>query len=325
MNDFINATKMNFTEFYARNPFKIKDLGELFSTTAREWYRKDPFRGSAVIAYYAIFSIPGLLVLIVTIAGYFFDKQTVNDNIIAQIATTLGADTAYQIKDMLTKAGASKSTLLGSIIGISTILIGATGVFVELQKAFNLIWAVKVAPQSGIVAILKARLFSFGLIMAIAFLLTISLVVSTVLEAVSNWVSVDSSQFMLFIFKIVNFGISLAVISTLFGLMFKILPDAKIKWRHVWLGSIVTGLLFTIGKTALAYYFGKAEPASVYGAAGSVILLLLWVSYSSMIMFFGAEFTATYASMYSGEVAPSDIAKVDVKAKKDKKNELAKT
>jgi membrane protein len=317
MSDFMNAIKTNFTAWYDRDTFKIKDLSELFSTTASEWYRKDPFRGSAVIAYYAIFSMPGLLVLIVTIAGYFFDKQTVNDNIIAQISTTLGTDTANQINDMLTKASVSKSTLLRSIIGISTILIGATGVFVELQKAFNLIWAVKVEAESGIIAILKARLFSFGLIMAIAFLLTISLVVSTVLEAMSNWIHVDSSQFMLFAFKIINFGISLAVISTLFGLMFKILPDAKIKWKHVWLGSIVTGLLFTIGKTALAYYFGKAEPASVYGAAGSIILMLLWVSYSSMIMFFGAEFTATYARMYSGEVAPSDIAKVDVKAKKE--------
>ncbi len=225
---------------------------------------------------------------------------------------------ANQIKEMLNKASVSKSTLLQSIVGITTILIGATGVFVELQKAFNLIWAVKVVPQSGLVEILKARLFSFGLIMAISFLLTISLVVSTVLEAISNWIKADSSQFMLIVLKIINFGISLAVISTLFGLMFKILPDAKIKWKYVWLGSIVTGLLFTIGKTALAYYFGKAEPASVYGAAGSMILLLLWVSYSSMIMFFGAEFTAAYARMYSGEIAPSDIAKVDVKAQREK-------
>jgi membrane protein len=269
--------------------FKIKDLGKLFHETFNEWYRKDPFRESAVIAYYAIFSIPGLLVLIVTIAGYFFGKQTVNDNIIAQIS--------------------------GTIIGIITILIGATGVFVELQKTFNVIWQVKVAPKTGIVAVLKARLFSFGLILGIAFLLTISLVVSTALEAMSNWIKVDTSNFMIIALKIFNFIMSLAVISTLFGLMFKILPDAKIRWKHVWLGSIVTGLLFTIGKTALAYYFGKANPASVYGAAGSIILMLLWVSYSSMIMFFGAEFTAAYANRYSGTVPPTEIAKVAVDSK----------
>jgi membrane protein len=208
---------------------------------------------------------------------------------------------------------------LGSILGILTILIGSTGVFVELQKSFNIIWAVKVVPKSGIIPILKARLFSFGLIMAIAFLLTISLVVSTALEAMSNWIKVDSSELMIVLFRILNFIVSLAVISTLFGLMFKILPDAKIKWKHVWLGSLVTGFLFTIGKIALAYYFGKTNPASVYGAAGSIILMLLWVTYSSMIMFFGAEFTAAYANLYSKDgVAPSEIAKVDKEAASQK-------
>lgn len=289
----------------------IKDLGKLFSTTFKEWFDKDPFRESAVIAYYAIFSMPGLLFLIISVAGYFFGKETVNQNIISQISSTMGADTAAQISDMLTKANQSQSTILGSIIGIATILVGATGVFVELQKTFNLIWQVKVVPKRGILPILKARLFSFGLILAIAFLLTISLVISTALAAMSNWIKVDTSQFMIVFFNILNFFISLIVISTLFGMMFKILPDAKIKWKHVWLGSILTGLLFTIGKTALAYYFGKAEPASAYGAAGSIILVMLWVSYSSMILFFGAEFTATYAKMYSGTVPPSDIARKD--------------
>ena len=289
----------------------IKDLGKLFSTTFKEWFDKDPFRESAVIAYYAIFSMPGLLFLIISMAGYFFGKEAVNQNIISQISSTMGADTAAQISDMLTKANQSQSTILGSIIGIATILVGATGVFVELQKTFNLIWQVKVVPKRGILPILKARLFSFGLILAIAFLLIISLVISTGLAAMSNWIKVDTSQFMIVFFNILNFFISLVVISTLFGMMFKILPDAKIKWKHVWLGSILTGLLFTIGKTALAYYFGKAEPASAYGAAGSIILVMLWVSYSSMILFFGAEFTATYAKMYSGTVPPSDIARKD--------------
>ena len=291
--------------------FKIKDLGELFHITFKAWNDKDPFRQSAVIAYYAIFSMPGLLVLIITIAGYFFGNETVNQSILAQVSSTLGADTAEQIQDMLTKVGQSKSTITGSIIGISTILVGATGVFVELQKTFNTIWEVKVVTQRGILPILKARLFSFGLILAIAFLLIISLVVSTALAAMNNWIKVDSSEWMIVVFRIFNFVISLVVISTLFGLMFKILPDAKIKWQHVWLGSFVTGSLFTIGKTALSFYFGKAEPASAYGAAGSIILMLLWVSYSSMILFFGAEFTAAYAKMYSGTVPPSEIARID--------------
>lgn len=292
--------------------FKISDLGKIFKITFNEWNKKDPFRQSAIIAYYSIFSIPGLLVLIITITGYFFSKEAVHQNIFDQVSSTMGADTAEQIKEMLTKAGGAKSTIWGSIIGFVILLIGATGVFVELQKTLNEIWQVKVVVKKGILPILKARLFSFGLILAIAFLLLISLVVSAALVAMSNWISIDASGFVVVVFNILNFILSLVVISILFGLMFKILPDAKIKWEHVWLGSLVTGLLFTIGKTALAFYFGKTDPASVYGAAGSIILILLWVSYSSMIMFFGAEFTATYAKMYSGEVLPTKIAKKEI-------------
>ena len=293
-------------------PFKIQDLGELFKKTFKEWNDKDPFRQSAVIAYYAIFSIPGLLVLIIAITGYFFGKDAVNENILAQISSTLGADTAAQIKEILIKASESKSTVWGSIIGGITILVGATGVFVELQVTLNAIWQVKVVPKKGILPILKARLFSFGLILAIAFLLTISLVLSTALAAVGMLIKGGESAFVVMIFNVLNFVFSLVIISFLFALMFKVLPDAKVQWKHVWLGSILTGLLFTIGKTALAFYFSTAEPASVYGAAGSVILILLWVSYSSMILFFGAEFTFIYAKKYTGKVAPSDIAKVAI-------------
>lgn len=296
---------------------KIKDLGKLFKITFSEWIDRDPFRQSAVIAYYAIFAIPGLLVLIITIVGYFFGKEAINQNILEQVSSTMGADTAFQIKEILANVGQSKSTIWGSIIGIVILLLGATGVFVELQKSLNIIWQVKVVPQKGILLILKARLFSFGLILAIAFLLLISLVISTTLAAMSGWIEIDASGIVAIVFNCINFLFSLAVISTLFALMFKILPDAKIKWKHVWLGSLVTGLLFTIGKTALAFYFGTAQPASSYGAAGSIIIILLWVSYSSMILFFGAEFTATYAKMYSGTVLPTEIAKTETSPKPD--------
>ncbi len=288
--------------------FKLKHLGKLFKDSFEAWINIDPFRESAIIAYYAIFSIPGLLLLIVTIMGYFFGNETVNNDLIHEISKSMGASTADQISQILEKANESKATLWGSIVGVIILLIGATGVFVELQKTLNVIWQVKTVAQKGIMPILKARLFSFGLILAIAFLLTISLVISTAIAAMSNWIKVDTSPFMISVFSIINFLLSLAVISFLFALMFKVLPDAEIKWKQVWLGSLITGILFTIGKTALAYYFGKANPASVYGAAGSIILILLWVSYSSIIMFFGAEFTNVYAKTYSGTVAPTKIA-----------------
>jgi membrane protein len=287
---------------------KLRDLGKLFKSTFKSWNDKDPFRQSAVIAYYAIFSVPGLLVLIIAITGYFFGKDAVNENIINQISSTMGADTATSIKEMLLKASTAKSSVIGSIVSIGVLLVGATGVFVELQKSLNDIWNVKPVKQNGLWLIIKARLFSFGLIVAIAFLLLVSLVISTGLTALSDIIKAYTSDFTVVIFNIINFIFSLAVISLLFAMMFKILPDAKIEWKHVWFGSLLTGLLFTIGKTALAFYFGTANPASVYGAAGSVILMLLWVSYSSMIVFFGAEFTAAYARRYTGKVAPMEHA-----------------
>lgn len=290
---------------------KLKNLKQLFKTSFNEWNAKDPFRQSAIIAYYALFSMPGLLVLILTVVGYFYDREAASQNILAQISNTMGADTASQIGEMLNTASESESTVWATIFGIAVLVVGATGVFVELQKSFNEIWKVKVVVAKGIYPIIKARLFSFGLIMAIAFLLLISLVVSSVIAAMSSWIKVDTSEFMVVVFEVVNFILSLVIISVLFALMFKILPDAKIEWKHVWLGALFTGILFTLGKTGLAFYFGKANPASGYGAAGSVILLLLWVSYSSLILFFGAEFTAAYAHMNSGVIAPSGIAVVD--------------
>lgn len=293
----------------------VKKTGKLLKTSFKAWNQKDPFRQSAVIAYYAIFSIPGLLVLVMAIAANFFGEEAVNERILLAVTKMMGADASVQINEILANAGQSKSTLVGSIIGIIVMLAGATGVFVELQKTLNLIWEVKAIPQKSILVLLKSRLFSFGIIMAIAFLLLISMVISTILAAFSSWIQGDASGFMVTLLKTLNFIISLGVISILFGLIYKILPDAKIQWKHVWLGSVAAGILFTIGKTALAFYFGKAQPASVYGAAGSIIIILLWVSYSSMIVFFGAELTAAYAKMYSGTVPPTELARADTHAK----------
>ncbi len=289
----------------------LKEFWSLLKTTAVAWWDKDPFRQSAVIAYYAIFSIPGLLVLITAVAGYFWEPETITANIRTEIASTIGWETARQIEDILLKSRESKSTMFGTIVGISILLIGATGVFVELQKTLNEIWKVELsAKKGGIIAIIKTRLFSFGLILAIAFSLLMSLVLSTLLTAISDWMRVDASPVMIQLFNVVDIVLSVGIISLLFALMFKVLPDAKIKWRHVWLGALLTGVLFSAGKSAMSYYFGTSEPtsATVYGAAGSVILILLWVSYSSLILFFGAEFTAAYTARQNERVAPTEIA-----------------
>ena len=291
---------------------KTRETARLFKAAFVKWNEKDPFRESAVIAYYAIFALPGLLVLVITLGGYLFGSDAVTGQLHGQISAAMGNDTADQVLDMMQKAGGGTHSIWVRMIGIITILVGATGVFVQLQKSFNIIWEVKARPsKSGLWILLKARLFSFGLVLSIAFLLLVSLVITALLAALSRWMVAYWPAYVMSLFQIANFLISLTIISILFALMFKILPDAKIKWRYVWVGAFLTGLLFEVGKFGLGLYFGKAEPGSRYGTAGSVILVLLWVSYSSMIVFYGAEFTKAFADHFHGTVAAGKNAVKD--------------
>lgn len=226
------------------------------------------------------------------------------------ITSSLGEDTAGQIQEIIAQSSETKRSITGAIIGIVTLLVGATGVFAQFQKSLNMIWEVEAdESKSGIWQLIKVRLFSFGLIISIAFLLVISLFVSTLLTTFGDWLSSQFSEALLILVTAVNFLFSLFILSILFALMLKIFPDAKIKWSDVWIGSILTAVLFEIGKFALSLYFGKANPATAYGAAGSIILILLWVSYSSMIVFYGAEFTRAYANVHSGKIEASEIAR----------------
>jgi membrane protein len=292
---------------------KIKEIAQVFKDAFKEWNEKDPFRESAVTAYYAIFSLPGLLVLVSTLAGYAFGRDAVTGHLHSQISGAMGNDTADQVQEMMKRASSSTASIWATIIGIITILFGATGVFVQLQKSLNIIWEVKAQPsKSGIWTFLKARLFSFGLILSIAFLLLVSLVITSILAAMGKWMEAHWPKYIMFLFQTANFLVSLCIISVLFAMMFKLLPDAKIRWRYVWVGALLTGILFEIGQFGLGLYFGKAQPGSGYGAAGSVILILLWVSYSSMIVFYGAEFTKAFADHYHGRVAAGENAVKDI-------------
>jgi len=289
--------------------FKLNKIGFLLKTTFKQWYAREPFRESAIIAYNALFSLPGLLVVVVTLAGYFFGADAVSGRLYNQISEAMGTETADQIQNMIIAASRTRDTWWKTIIAIITILIGATGVFVQIQTLLDKIWEVKAtSKKSGIWIFFKTRLFSFGLILSIAFLLLISLVLSSLLAALSNWAIQRWSESLLLFFSILNFIFSISFITVLFAFMFKILPDAKIKWNVVWIGAFFTALLFVIGKSALGLYFGKANPGSGYGAAGSVVLILLWTSYSSIIVFFGAEFTKVYSDYYYGEIQPTETA-----------------
>lgn len=288
---------------------RFNKLGFLLKSAFQNWYKHDPFRESAVIAYNAIFSLPGLLVVVISLAGYFFGADAVNGHLHVQISQMMGKDTADAVREMVAVAMKSKNSLIASIIGTLTILIGATAVFVQMQLILNEIWEVKATTKkSGFISFLRTRLFSFGLILSIAFLLLISLVLSSFIAALGNWVQRHWSESFVILFHILDILVSLFVITVLFAMMFKILPDAKIRWNVVWVGAFITAILFVIGKFALGLYFGKANPGSGYGAAGSVVLILLWTSYSSMIVFFGAEFTKVYSDQYYGEARPTELA-----------------
>lgn len=308
---------------------KILEFWKLFKIAFKQWIDKDPFRESAIIAYYAIFSLPGLMVVLITLAGYFFGKSEISGYMNEQIASALGDDTAKQIQVITDKAYDEDASVLATIMGIGTILLGATGVFIQFQKSLNNIWGVKPdSSKSGLWQIIKARLFSLGLIVTIAFLLLISLVITTILSALGGWMQANWPDYIMFLFHILNFIFSLAVISLLFAMMFRFLPDAKIKWRTVWTGAVLTAILFVLGKSALGIYFGQAEPGSGYGAAGFIILILLWTSYSSMIVFYGAEFTKAVSDLRYGKVEPSDHAVEhdpceEVMKERDRKRELA--
>ncbi|CAN5356509.1 N/A [soil metagenome] len=288
---------------------KLTTIGSLLKKALVNWFNRDPFRESAIIAYNAIFSLPGLLVVVLTLSGYVFGADAVSGRLHNQIAKAMGSDTADQVQEMILMAHRSKDSVLATILGIVIIIIGATGVFVEFQRSLNSIWQVKgKIAKSGIKAFLTTRLFSFGLIISIAFMLLISLVITSLVAAIGNWMQQHWSESFIVLFHVINFLVSLSIITILFALMFKILPDAKVKWDSVWLGAFLTSLLFILGKFILGLYFGKAQPGSGYGAAGSVILILLWTSYSSLIVFFGAEFTKVYSDHYYGVAGPSENA-----------------
>jgi membrane protein len=307
---------------------KLTAQGTILKKTAIAWYAADPFREAAIISYYAIFSIPALLVIIIAAAGFFFGKEAVSGHISQQISSAMGANAAKQIEAIVANASETKATVLASIIGFVTLILGATGVFAQLQKSLDLIWEVEVKAKKMWLKSLKDRLFSFGLILSIGFLLLVSLILSAGLSAFSEWIKSHLPDFMMFVFRALSFLVSFGVISVLFTLMFKILPDVKIKWKNVWVGAMITTLLFIAGKFALGLYFGKANPGSTYGAAGSIILIMLWVNYSSMIVFFGAEYTKQFSLYFGEKLEPKKDAvllNMDEKEKtiKDKKTALA--
>lgn len=292
----------------AKDNFRWKDLFSLLKTTYKEWNDDDPWRMSATMSYYAIFSLPGLLMIVITVAGWAFGDDAVQGELSEQISEMIGPEAAKNVEAMISNVHETENSTWGAIIGIATIIFGATGFFYQLQKSLNQVWDVEVK-QEGIKRLLLDRVMSFSVILIIGFLLLISLVLTTALSALSDFILQYLPSYLYYFFYVVEFLISYGLITLLFGMIYKILPDVNIQWRTVWVGAAVTAVLFVIGKFAMGIYFGNTDPGSAYGAAGSLILILLWVSYSCLILFFGAEFTQVYARRYGYRIKPAEYAR----------------
>jgi membrane protein len=284
-----------------KHPNILQALWVLLKTTADEWSRDGAPRLGAALAYYATFSLAPLLIIAVAISGLIFGREAATGQIMSQIQGLVGADTATAIQAMIENSDHPAANVVASIIGLIVLLFGASGVFAELQQSLNVIWDVEPKPKRGISAAVKDKFFSFTMVLGTGFLLLVSLVISAGLSAISNLVTGWMPGWEV-IAQIINVLISFGVITLLFALIFKYVPDAKVAWKDVLLGGAVTALLFTVGKALIGFYIGYSSLSSTYGAAASLVVILLWVYYSAQILFFGAEFTQVYANMYGSRI-----------------------
>jgi len=268
---------------------------------------------SAALAYYTVFSIGPLLIVIISLCGLFFGREAIEGTIYGQIQSFVGRDAALQLQQIIKSAAIGGKGKVAAIIGIVTLVIGATSMFAEMQESINMIWGLKAKPKSGWWLLIKNRLLSFGVIASLGFLLLVTLAISGLIEALSQRLRNHFPDIAIILFYIINLLINFAVIAALFAVIFRVLPDARIKWKDVMAGAIATSVLFMIGKFAISFYISKSNVGSTYGTAGSLVVLLVWIYYSSIILYYGAEFTKAYAMKYANEIRPNEYS-VNAKA-----------
>lgn len=263
---------------------------------------------SASLAYYTVFSLAPLLLLMISLAGAFFGKDAINDKVFGEINGLVGNKAAIQVQDMIKSVSLSGKTTSAVVIGIVTLIMGATSVFGEIQDSINMIWKVKAKPKRGWLKLIKDRLLSSSLIVALGFLLIVSLVINGMVLALSDVLTRFLPDITVIFVNIINLVISFIVITVLFGVIFKVLPDVKIGWKDVRSGALFTAVLFMIGRFLIGFYISTTGTGSTYGAAGSLIVILVWVYYTAAILYFGAEFTQVYAEYKGVKIEPAEFA-----------------
>ncbi|MCX3264838.1 YihY/virulence factor BrkB family protein [Pedobacter agri] len=286
----------------------LKGLWQVLKTSFTGFGDHKVTKISGSLAYYTVFSMGPLLVVIISLCGIFMKKEAAQGKVFEQLKGFLGSETALQLQEIIKSAGLGDKGTIAFIIGLITLLLGATTVFGDIQDSINTIWGIKPKPKRGWLKMLQNRFLSFSVIVSLGFLLLVSLGVTAVLDGFSNRLQNRFADVSVVFFYILNTVITLGVVSAIFAVIFKVLPDANIKWRDVAAGALVTGVLFLIGKLGISLYISKSDVGSTYGAAGSLVVLLLWTYYSSIILYFGAEFTKSYAVAYGSEILPNHYA-----------------
>ncbi len=286
----------------------FREVWTLLKISLSSWWSRDPFRSSTVISYYTIFSLPGLGLIVINLAGYFYGTEAMTNQISAQVGDMIDQDTAETVERIIANAYTNQGFTVSSFISIAVLLFGATGVFYQVQQSLNFMWQVEPRPEQQILKFLMDRLFSFGMILVIGFLLLVSLLLSSLISGLGQWLTESFFGLIDVVLSIADILLSLTVITVLFAAIYKFLPDVKIRWKDVWVGAFVAALLFTIAKFFLGLYFGMGNPGSMYGAAGGIILIMLWTTYNALILLFGAEFTRVYARRHGVKIEPSEHA-----------------
>lgn len=268
----------------------MKNIKPLIIQAYQSWVKDNPFSSSAAASYYALFSIPGLLIVIMTIAALAFDKEYVKTEFLKQITQTFGNDISSTLQIIIQNIKQQNRNNWSMIIGVATLIFGATGLFAELQKNFNNILIAKTIKNTALEKFIHHRIKAFLAVIAMGFLLIISMFITIILSFLSAFFSNYLPDYLFILIKLISFFTSFFISALIFGLMYKILPDAVITWKTALAGGIISCIFFTIGKTILTIYFNMTEPASAFGATGSIVLLMLWISYSCLILLFGAHF-----------------------------------
>lgn len=279
--------------------FRYRDFPYLILDTYKAWGKVQPWRLSAVVAYYAVLSLPALLVIIINLVGAIWGVDIVQGRLTDEFTIALGPNAAQTIEKIVQDTQNKDQSVISTVIGITTLLFGASGVLYQLKISLNEIWRIDRPTNFSFWKLASERARSFAFILVIGFLLLISFMVTAAISALNDYLRSIITDAVIYLAYAVDIVSSIAIITVMFALMFKFLPDARIKWRAVWFGAFITAVMFVIGKFLLGLYFGEAKPGSTYGAAGTIVLILLWVSYSCLILFFGAQFTYVYAKTYN--------------------------